>query len=325
MLTMNYRTSEPVAAPPGAARISRYAGGAADFHDVIHERLRQLIAFVNQREPSARARGVVDSAPLAERDFAQLAGLGWIGKNTLLLTRTAGSWFFLAALLTDLELEYDAPHTTDHCGSCRACLDACPTAAFPRPYELDATRCISYLTIEHRGHLPQALRTSIGDWLFGCDICQDVCPWNSRAPFSNEPGFAPQQAHNPVDAAELFDLSDDELRRRFRRTPLWRAKRQGLLRNAGIVLGNRPTAAGDAALARGLRDRDAVVRATCAWALGRSNSQAARQALAARLECEADPLVRAEIQGALAPAEDDASRFGNSQPAQRDDANCDDS
>ncbi len=193
MLAMNYRTAAAQPATPGEGRISRYAWGAVDYHDLIHDRLRRLAGFLRQLQPDCQARGVVDTAPLLEREFAQLAGLGWIGKNTLVLNRQMGSWFFLAALLTDATLEYDSPHETDHCGTCRACLDACPTDAFPQPYVLDATRCLSYLTIELRDAIPLEHRESFGDWLFGCDICQEVCPWNHRAPQSTEAGFAPRR------------------------------------------------------------------------------------------------------------------------------------
>lgn len=189
MLAMNYNHQTPIAAHAGEGRVSRYAWGEADYHDVIHGRLKQLTRLVRDWDPTASVRGVIDTAPLLEREFAQLAGLGWIGKNTLLINKSFGSWFFLAAVLTDLTLVYDAPHQTDHCGTCRACLDACPTDAFPQAYVLDATKCISYLTIELRDQIPESMRAGIGDWVFGCDVCQDVCPWNNRVPPSKESTF----------------------------------------------------------------------------------------------------------------------------------------
>jgi epoxyqueuosine reductase len=209
-----------------------------------------------------------------EREFAQLAGLGWIGKNTLLLNRTWGSYFFLAALLTDLELTCDEPFATDHCGTCRACLDACPTDAFPSPYVLDATRCISYLTIELREAIPDELRSGVGDWVFGCDVCQDVCPWNRRMPPSevseSEVGdtpFVPLADTNPLSLLPLFDLTDEQFRERFRRTPLWRAKRRGILRNAAVVLGNQRCAAALPILRRAAKCEDAIVSEACQWAI----------------------------------------------------------
>ena len=273
---------EETPAPPGFGRVSCYARGAVDYHDLIHQRLRELADFLRQCVPGAAVRGVVDTAPLLEREFAQLAGLGWIGKNTLLINRRLGSWFFLAALLTDQPLDYDPPHATDHCGTCRACLDACPTQAFPAPYVLDATRCISYLTIELRGLTPDALRPRVGDWLFGCDVCQDVCPWNRRVPESAEPAFAPRPDLNPVELPGLFQLSDAEFRVRFRQTPLWRPKRRGLLRNAALVLGNQtPTAESIAALTRGLDDPEPLVREACGWALSRLRGQALQTSILA--------------------------------------------
>jgi epoxyqueuosine reductase len=300
MLAMNYRTAEPKAVPPGAGRVSRYAWGESDYHDLMHERLHALADSVREWAPGANLRGVVDTAPLMERELAQLAGLGWIGKNTLLLNRTAGSWFFLSALLTDLELAYDAPHAADHCGTCRACLDACPTAAFPQPYVLDASRCISYLTIELREAVPIELRSGIGEWIFGCDVCQDVCPWNRHAPASPEPAFAPLAANNPLELAPLFYLSDDEFRARFRHTPLWRPRRRGLLRNAAIVLGNRPVESALPALIHGLADAEPLVRGACAWALGQFPQHVAREALQQRQKIEVDPDVEREIELALA-------------------------
>jgi len=269
MLAMNYKSESAVAPRQGEGRVARYAWGEADYHDVIHQRLKQLAARFREWVPRANVRGVVDTAPLLEREFAQLAGLGWIGKNTLLLNKSMGSWFFLAALLTDQLLEYDEPHQTDHCGTCRACLDACPTNAFPQPYVLDATRCISYLTIELREQVPEPLREGLGDWMFGCDVCQDVCPWNHRAPLSREPAFAAREDQNPLELAGLFYMSDDQFRARFRKTPLWRSKRRGILRNAAIVLGNQRAASAIAALEHGLDDPEPLVRESCAWALHR--------------------------------------------------------
>ncbi|HKD36625.1 MAG TPA: tRNA epoxyqueuosine(34) reductase QueG [Pirellulales bacterium] len=294
MLAMPYRTGDPVEPRSGKGRVSRYAWGS-DYHDLIRSRLIELAEFVVERAPGCKARGVVDTAPLLEREFAQLAGLGWIGKNTLLLNKQLGSWFFLAALLTDAELEYDDPHATDHCGTCRACLDACPTAAFVAPYVLDARRCISYLTIELRGQIPSELRTGVGDWIFGCDVCQDVCPWNNHAPVSAEPAFQPSAEMNPIELTELFTLDDAAFRARFRHTPLWRAKRRGILRNAAIVLGNRPDPDSIPALASGLNDVEPIVRAACAWALRQFNLPAAVNALVARRAIETDGEVLDEI------------------------------
>jgi epoxyqueuosine reductase len=258
-----------------------------------------LAQFLAVRSPQAHVRGVVDTAPLLEREFAQLAGLGWTGKNTLLLNKEQGSWFFLAALLTDLELDYDQPHETDHCGTCRACLDACPTDAFVAPYVLDARRCISYLTIELRESIPTELRSSMGDWLFGCDVCQDVCPWNHKAPLSGESRFQPLAGMTTLDLIELFELDEAAFRARFRHTPLWRPRRRGLLRNAAIVLGNGRPPQAVGTLVRGLNDVEPLVRGACAWALGRFHVDRARQALQARLLGENDPEVRCEIEAAM--------------------------
>ena len=292
MLAMEYATAEPQMPRPGQGRISRYAWSPVDYHDVIHERLTALVATVKELAPGAAARGVVDSAPLLEREFAQLAGLGWVGKNTLLLNKYRGSYFFLAALLTDQELVYDESFAADHCGTCTACLDACPTKAFPQPYVLDATRCISYLTIELRDSIPEHLRPDIGDWLFGCDICQEVCPWNTKhSPQSQVQGtksdaqtrddddstldlglgaldsFLPAPDSNPIDLIPLFDLDDEAFRRRFRHTPLWRAKRRGILRNAAIILGNQKCRETIPVLTRGLADSEPLIQEACRWAL----------------------------------------------------------
>lgn len=269
MLGMNYRTVEPAAPASGQGSVSRYAWGPADYHDLIHRQLKQLVATHQALVPGGRARGVVDTAPLLEREFAQLAGLGWIGKNTMLLNKRWGSWFFLAALLSTEVLSYDEPFAALHCGTCRACLDACPTGALVEPFRLDARRCLSYSTIELQQPLSESMRHATDQWLFGCDVCQEVCPWNRQVPMTREPGFWPGDGVNPVDLASLFSLDDGAFRKRFRRTPLWRAKRRGVLRNAALLLGNRPTAGAVPVLRTGLNDQEPLVREACAWALKR--------------------------------------------------------
>ena len=238
MLAMNYRTAEPPETEPGQGRVARYAWGTVDYHDLIRDRLRQLAVWLHAEQPDCRTRGVVDTAPLLERDFARLAGLGWFGKNTMLINKHLGSWLFLAALLTDVELPPDSPHHTSHCGTCTRCLDACPTDAFPEPYVLDATRCISYLTIEHRGPIPKELHESVGDWLFGCDICNEVCPWNGKAPVSTKQAFQPNSQLHPADANAILAMTSEEFDRRLGSTPLERPGLEGLQRNARIVVEN---------------------------------------------------------------------------------------
>ena len=299
MLAMHYRTEQPTQPTGGEGRVSRYAWGAADYHDVIRDRLHQLADYLRELAPAAQARGVVDTAPLLEREFAQLAGLGWIGKNTLLLSKRAGSYFFLAALLTDQPLHYDESFAADHCGTCTACLDACPTDAFPQPYVLDASRCISYLTIELQEAIPVELRAGVGDWLFGCDVCQEVCPWNHDAPRSDERAFDPLAEMNPVELIALFTLDGQQFRLRFRHTPLWRAHRRGLLRNAAIVLGNQRHEAALPALAVGLGDEEPLVRGACAWALGELCTASAGALLQQAAEKETAASVSHEIAAAL--------------------------
>ncbi len=300
MLGMHYRTLKPIEPEIGQGRISRYAWGEQDYHDLIRQRLHQLADWFLELIPEAQTRCVVDTAPLLEREFAQLAGLGWVGKNTLLLNSRAGSYFFLAALLTDQILPYDAPQQSDHCGTCTACLDACPTDAFVQPYLLDASRCISYLTIEHHDAIAMELRPGIEQWLFGCDVCQEVCPWNRFAPQSPMASFTPRQDTNPANLASLFELDEAAFREHFRRTPLWRAHRRGLLRSAAVVLGNQRSDTARPALARGLVDQEPVVRGASAWALGQLANAAARDLLQQRLDVETDPEVRQEIKAALA-------------------------
>ena len=315
MLGMIYRAAEEPSIDPLSpsrgdgtrpvvpARVSRYATGSRDYHDVLRERLATLADFVHDRLPGCRTRGIVDTAPLLERDFAQHAGLGWFGKNTMLLNRQHGSWFFLAALLVDQPLDPDTAHQTDHCGTCTACLDACPTNAFTEPYVLDARRCISYLTIELRGEvIPPSLREPMGDWLFGCDICQEVCPWNHEAPPATEPAFVPAADLAPADAIGLLGLDTQTHERRFGTTPLERPGREGLVRNAAIVAGNARNADAVEPLVGLLADPDPVLRATSAWALGRIADNGAVVALRQRLSVENNSEVKNEIDAALEAA-----------------------
>jgi epoxyqueuosine reductase len=280
-------------------RISTYTWGA-DYHKVMWRRLDALLAWIKLQVPECKGRAVVDTAPLPERDFARLAGFGWFGKNTMLIHKRLGSFFFLGALLLDLPLPADAPFETAHCGTCTACLDACPTDAFVAPGQLDARKCISYLTIELRGPIPIDLRPQMGDWIFGCDICQDVCPWNRKAPKSTETGFRSGEDLQSPDLLELLRLSPEEFRKRFRGTAITRTKRRGLLRNAAIALGNQGDVRAVPALIEALNDEEPLVRGAAAWALGQIRGDMARDALITRQSVEIDPSVRQEIAAAVA-------------------------
>jgi epoxyqueuosine reductase len=257
-----------------AGPVARYARGD-DYHDVILAKLRELHAWIGRRlGREVRGKAYVDTGPILERDLARRAGLGWFGKNTNLVNPRLGSFFFLGALLVELELEADEPFEADRCGSCTRCLEACPTDAFIGPRQLDATRCISYLTIETKGEIPEELREHVGDRLYGCDVCQDVCPWNQR--FSralSEPAFAPRAAIAGKDARTLaraiLAMDDETLRAAFSRSPMKRAKRRGLKRNAAVVLGNVGTTEDVPALVAALDDLEPVVRKHAEWALGK--------------------------------------------------------
>lgn len=269
MLGLSYFTGSRHADVPGSGRIARYAWGQLDYHDWIHRQFKTLLRDLRTQFPQVQARGVVDTAPLLERDFARLAGLGWYGKNTMLINKRTGSYFLLAAILVDQPLTYDDPHHSSHCGTCTRCLDACPTQAFPEPGVLDARRCISYLTIESQAPVPLALRPEMGNWLFGCDVCQEVCPWNRHAVPTPVPEFLPLEDQNPLSLLPLFELDDDAFRQRFRRTPMWRARRTGLLKNAALVLGNQRLEAAVPVLNRCLEtESNEALLAHCLWALG---------------------------------------------------------
>lgn len=276
MLGLPYLSSAELRRPPvakaGVARTARYALGEWDYHDVIHDRLKQLKTWLIQQAPGAQVRGVVDTAPLLEREFAEKAGLGWVGKNTLLLNRQWGSYFFLAALLTNLELIPDPPSTHSYCGTCTACIQACPTNAFPTPYVLDANRCISYLTIEHREQIETELAEQLNGWVFGCDICQEVCPWNRKSAVTDDPQLqsrAGDQLPLESDVLAVLRMSEDEFREHFRKTALWRTRRRGLLRNAILIVGNQRLAEAAKDLQRLLDDEEPLIRSAAAWSLSK--------------------------------------------------------
>jgi epoxyqueuosine reductase len=246
--------------------VARYARGR-DYHDVILERLAELHRWLEAEVGRpVNAKAYVDTGPILERDLARRAGLGWFGKNTMLIHPRLGSFFFLGAILVDLELTADAPFESEHCGTCTRCLDACPTQALVAPGVMDARRCISYLTIELKGSIPETLRSSVGDHVYGCDVCQDVCPWNVRfARALDEPALAPRAE---IDAIEMLALDDAGFRERYRGTAVTRAKRRGLARNAAVVLGNRGDASALPVLERAaLEDPDPVVREHATWAI----------------------------------------------------------
>ncbi len=302
MLGLSYHTDvDSLQHEPGIGRVARYAWGQGDYHDIIHKKLKQLCRTARELNGDISIRGVVDTAPLLEREFARLAGMGWHAKNTMLINRELGSWFLIAAILTDAELEPDTPMETSHCGTCTACIEACPTDAFVEPGTLDANKCISYLTIEHRSPIPLDLRGQMGDWILGCDVCQDVCPWNNKAQKSKNVEFMPVDELRPLDLHSLFRLDDDQFRAQFRKTPLWRPKRRGILRNAAIALGNQPSEEGLSSLALGINDVETLIRGASAWAIGkhRPSYPAATSLLEKRLEIETDAEVVNEIKFAM--------------------------
>jgi len=273
-------------------RIAAYAAGR-DYHRLLGAKLQLLAARIASIAPNCSVRAYVDTGPVLEREWAWIGGLGWFGKNTMLLRRDWGSWFFLGVLLTDLELEPDPP-VPAHCGRCVRCLANCPTRALSESYRLDARRCISYLTIEHRESIPRELRPLLGNWVFGCDECLDACPWNSRLPASPELSEELRPS-----LPELLAMDEAHFRARFRGTAVLRARRAGLARNACIALGNSGNPEAVPCLARALaEDPAALVRGHAAWALGRFDFPAARRALD-KARRDPDASVRLEAERAL--------------------------
>lgn len=299
VVAKNYK--RPLDLLPGGLRIARYAHNL-DYHDVLRERLEALAAFVQTRfDCEVQARAITDSAPLLERELAKHAGLGWVGKNTMLIDQKIGSFFLLAELLVDLDLDATPPSPApDRCGRCTRCIDACPTQAISSSHLLDARRCISYLTIELRGPIPRHLRPLIGDYLFGCDICQDVCPWNSKAPSTNDDAFMTREAYLTLKPQDLLELTRRGFNKLFAGSPIQRTKRQGLLRNAAVVIGNRADPEDIPLLARRMAlELEPLVRGHIAWALSRIDHQDALDTLERAIEHEPDSYVREELRVAL--------------------------
>lgn len=273
---INYNTGHPYSTEckePDRGWISRYAWSRQDYHDVALRRLEEVEAALKQAAGSAGevvTRSYVDTGPIVERVFAKYAGIGWVGKNTCLINQKKGSWLFLGVILTSLELDPDLP-APDRCGTCTRCIEACPTEAIVAPHQLDSNRCIAYLTIEKRGSIPEDLRAGIGRHVFGCDICQDVCPWNRKAPASTLPEFSPREGLVNPALEWLAEMTAEEFTEKFRGSPIRRTKRSGLRRNAAIAMGNSRRREFATALEQMKSDPDPVVSEAANWALQRLN------------------------------------------------------
>jgi epoxyqueuosine reductase len=317
VLAAPYDQPIPAAASPDHGQTAAYAWGS-DYHEVFAQRLSILAAFIGQQVGApVPSRWYTDTGPLLERDLAQRAGLGWVGKNTCLINPEHGSYFLLAELLLGIELEQDAPFTADRCGACTRCLDACPTACILPDRTLDARRCISYLTIELKSQIPIDLRKQIGAWVFGCDVCQQVCPWNQRfAARHGDLAFAPQSGSSSPDLVDVLALTPEGFNQRFKGSPVKRAKRRGLLRNAAVALGNTAALVHAGALASRasenggsravlavekalLNDPEPLVRQHAAWALGQVGGESAIRALQQAVQNETSQIVITEIRKIL--------------------------
>lgn len=286
--------------PKNIPRVAAYARGD-DYHDVLIERLEQLAAFIETQVGGAVPhRRYTDSGPLLEREFAQRSGLGWIGKNTCLINPVHGSYLLLAELLLGVQLEPDVPFEEDRCGTCTRCIDACPTSCILPDRTIDARLCISYLTIEHKDFVPHELREKIGDWLFGCDICQQVCPWNRFSVPTKDPAFQTRSFLKPPDIERFLNLTPGSWAKPLHGSPLLRPRRRGLVRNAAIVAGNhRDQAAIHRLTELLLHDPDPLVRGHAAWALGQIGGPSAIIALREAKGSETDPIILAEIEAAF--------------------------
>ena len=313
-LAMNYYTLDPpkaLAEDPARGQISRYAWGD-DYHDVIRQRLSELVGFIKQTaETELKTRVCVDTAPIIEREYAQKAGIGWIGKNTNLIHWRSGSWYFLAEVLINIDLESDTAPLRGSCGTCTLCIEACPTDAIIEPNLLDSRLCISYLTIELKESIPKALRPKIGNLIFGCDICQEVCPWNSKAAPTEEPAFQPRDGNLTPKLLSLIGMTQQEFSRRFKGSPIKRTKRRGFLRNVLVAIGNWGEPRAIPALKDALADDEPLVRSHAAWALGKIGGDTAKQILRTRLTIETEQEVITEIQNAISETEQSSRRYQN--------------
>jgi epoxyqueuosine reductase len=278
-------------------RISAYAWGK-DYHEELGPRLKAIVDYAESLVGhSVPNRWYTDSGPFLERELAQRAGLGWIGKNTMLINPQKGSYFLLAEILLGIELELDNAITVDHCGSCRRCVDACPTECILEDRTLDSTRCISYLTIELKGPVPKELRPKMGNWVFGCDICQVVCPWNER--FAEPKGDPAFTGFEPASLIEEIKLSASEFNKKFKASPVRRSKRRGYLRNLSIALGNNAQPTDVKVLGNALSNDEPLVRGHTAWALGQIGGENAKEELKKAAPREYDHWVQEEIRAAL--------------------------
>ena len=313
-LAMNYYTLDPpkaLAEDPARGQISRYAWGD-DYHEVIRQRLSELVDFIKKTaETEFKTRVCVDTAPIIEREYAQKAGIGWIGKNTNLIHWRSGSWYFLAEVLINIDLESDTAPLRGSCGTCTRCIEACPTDAIIEPNLLDSRLCISYLTIELKESIPKALRPKIGNLIFGCDICQEVCPWNSKAVPTDEPAFQPRDGNLTPKLLSLIGMTQQEFSLRFKGSPIKRTKRRGFLRNVLVAIGNWGEPRAVPALKDALTDDEPLVRSHAAWALGKIGGDTAKQILQTLLTIETEQEVITEIQNALLETDQSSRRYKN--------------
>ncbi len=281
-------------------KVAAYAWGE-DYHDTFARRLPELVRFIEGRvgQP-VENRWYSDTGPLLEGELAQRAGLGWIGTNTCLINPNKGSYILLGEILLGIDLAPDQPYAIDRCGNCQRCIEACPTGCILPDRTLDARRCISYLTIELKGMIAAELRPLMGSWVFGCDICQQVCPWNRFAPIKGDQAYGPSIIGPTVALLDEITLSEQDFRRKYRHSPIWRAKRRGYLRNLAVALGNSGNLEAIPALEQALvGDPEPLVRAHTAWALGEIGGAGARRSLELAVKAESEPLVRQEIDAAL--------------------------